>query len=129
MAQIYPLPEHSYQFSQELMNIPGMGFTTAENLGGVISDKETVALLARRRVIKKCCAVCGATAQDKNLKRCGKCRSVQYCSREHQVKDWENGGHKQLCKQLRKQQKKKKDEQQKKEDKEVTEQLKVAEKS
>ena len=61
------------------------------------------------------------------MKRCGKCRSVHYCSREHQVKDWENGGHKQLCKQLRKQQKK--DEQQKKEGKEVTEQLKVAEKS
>jgi len=53
-------------------NIPGMGFTTAENLGG---DKETVALLARRRIIKKC-AVCGAMAQDKNLKRCGKCHSV-----------------------------------------------------
>jgi ribosomal protein S27AE len=100
-----------------------MGFTTAENLGG---DKETVALLARRRIIKKC-AVCGAMAQDKNLKRCGKCHSVLLLQGTPGKRLRERAQATIQYKQLRKQQKK--DEQQKKEGKEVTEQLKVAEKS
>ncbi|XP_060605420.1 rho GTPase-activating protein gacZ-like [Ruditapes philippinarum] len=42
------------------------------------------------------CKICGET---KNLKRCGTCKRVYYCSREHQLKDWK--GHKETCKELK----------------------------
>lgn len=38
------------------------------------------------------CHVCGLKAP----KRCGKCKSVNYCCRSHQVNDWEKG-HKKQC--------------------------------
>jgi len=39
------------------------------------------------------CVVCGSTATPK---RCTRCRTVVYCSRDHQVKDWSS--HKHVCK-------------------------------
>ncbi|KAL4238082.1 hypothetical protein ACF0H5_002794 [Mactra antiquata] len=44
------------------------------------------------------CSVCNS---QNNLKRCGICKCTYYCSREHQMKDWNN--HKLHCKQLAKQ--------------------------
>jgi pre-rRNA-processing protein TSR4 len=38
------------------------------------------------------CAVCGCSGP----KQCGKCRRVNYCSREHQTVDW-TSGHKSEC--------------------------------
>ena len=40
-----------------------------------------------------CCHVCGST---QSLKRCAKCKTIFYCSREHQISDWKN--HKVDCK-------------------------------
>ena len=34
------------------------------------------------------------------LKKCGKCRSVAYCSPEHQMLDWKDSGHKLMCNKL-----------------------------
>ena len=39
-----------------------------------------------------CCKVCGKTDA---VKRCGRCRVVGYCGKEHQKTDWE--GHKRIC--------------------------------
>ena len=39
------------------------------------------------------CAICSEPAD----KRCQQCKSVWYCSRDHQVADWK-GGHKKRCK-------------------------------
>ena len=36
----------------------------------------------------------------KTLKKCGKCRSVSYCSAEHQKLDWKTRGHKLVCDEL-----------------------------
>ncbi|XP_022097362.1 egl nine homolog 1-like [Acanthaster planci] len=41
------------------------------------------------------CACCKST---ENLKRCSKCKSVFYCSREHQLQDWKK--HKRYCKKI-----------------------------
>ena len=35
------------------------------------------------------------------LRKCGRCRSVEYCSTECQTKDWKKGNHKDVCKTLR----------------------------
>lgn len=46
------------------------------------------------------CTECGVTADDspnRALSRCGKCKRVQYCSRECQVAGWKRGGHKHSC--------------------------------
>lgn len=42
------------------------------------------------------CKVCGDT---KETKRCGQCKSVAYCGREHQKADWKS--HKEICNMLR----------------------------
>jgi len=51
---------------------------------------EETKLLSKKPV--KACAICKAT---ENLKQCSKCRSVYYCSREHQLEDWKT--HKNVC--------------------------------
>ncbi|KAJ3037707.1 Programmed cell death protein 2, partial [Rhizophlyctis rosea] len=39
------------------------------------------------------CHICNLHAP----KQCSRCKSVRYCSREHQLLDWNQGGHKVLC--------------------------------
>ncbi|XP_054165452.1 programmed cell death protein 2-like [Oppia nitens] len=39
------------------------------------------------------CVVCGFEAKSK----CAKCRKVNYCSKDHQIIDWKEGKHKELC--------------------------------
>ena len=56
----------------------------------------------KKEDIHKHCHGCGAPAPpNKGLKTCSSCRSVSYCSRECQVKDWKDGGHKKECQSLR----------------------------
>ncbi|XP_039282568.1 egl nine homolog 1 [Nilaparvata lugens] len=45
-------------------------------------------------------AVCEWCRKRENLLRCSRCRSVHYCSKDHQCQDWEN--HKRLCRKLSK---------------------------
>jgi hypothetical protein len=47
------------------------------------------------------CSGCSVGLQEDQIKRCAKCKSVFYCSRDCQVKDW--SAHKLACKELRKQ--------------------------
>ncbi|PRW56533.1 Zinc finger MYND domain-containing 10 [Chlorella sorokiniana] len=43
----------------------------------------------------------GLTEQQKQqLKKCSKCSAVAYCSRECQVRHWQEGGHKAECSRL-----------------------------
>ena len=35
-----------------------------------------------------------------HIKKCGRCKSVAYCSREHQTLDWKERGYKNICKDL-----------------------------
>ncbi|KAI8825764.1 programmed cell death protein 2 [Fimicolochytrium jonesii] len=39
------------------------------------------------------CNICGLSGP----KKCSKCKAAQYCSKEHQVVDWNEGGHKHRC--------------------------------
>jgi hypothetical protein len=49
----------------------------------------------RLRDFPKRCEVCFTTIG--KLMRCAKCCCTYYCSREHQVEHWRNGGHKKQC--------------------------------
>jgi hypothetical protein len=51
---------------------------------------------------KKVCFTCkrSENGSDQTLLKCGGCKAVSYCSKECQVKDWKQGGHKQVCKAL-----------------------------
>ena len=53
-----------------------------------------------RASLEKVCTECGKAADascKRTLSRCGKCRRVQYCSRECQLASWSRGGHKHSC--------------------------------
>ncbi|KAJ3026581.1 Programmed cell death protein 2, partial [Rhizophlyctis rosea] len=39
------------------------------------------------------CTICGLHAP----KHCSRCKRIHYCSREHQLLDWNSGGHKAIC--------------------------------
>ncbi|XP_051156938.1 uncharacterized protein LOC127278971 [Leptopilina boulardi] len=45
------------------------------------------------------CHVCNCFGEKVNLKRCGACDMISYCSKEHQLKDWSS--HKEICKVIR----------------------------
>ena len=46
--------------------------------------------------IKHCCAL-GRCVVTKNLRACSACSETLYCSREHQVEHFKEGGHKLIC--------------------------------
>jgi hypothetical protein len=46
------------------------------------------------------CSVCDKVS--KQVKRCGRCQKAEYCSKECQVEDWKNRGHKLACKPVEK---------------------------
>ena len=46
--------------------------------------------------ISDTCKVCGASSEKVKLLKCSRCRTVYYCSSEHQKEDWKN--HKKNCK-------------------------------
>ena len=65
---------------------------------------EAVAAEAARKGLKSCAlASCGANeAHPSHFSKCGACKSVVYCCREHQQQVWP--AHKAVCKAVRKQQ-------------------------
>ena len=52
-------------------------------------------------IILKQCAACAAPLGFTSGKKCGRC-STRYCGPECQVQHWQEGGHDQLCKQIKK---------------------------
>ena len=48
----------------------------------------------QKKKMKHDCKVCGKEAHD----RCSRCLCVYYCTKECQMKDWKEGGHKSSCK-------------------------------
>lgn len=66
-----------------------------------------------QRDIAPQCSYCGMRAGDQlnrtipleKLMLCGRCQGVQYCSKDCQTKDWKEGGHKKVCKQMAKERK------------------------
>jgi MYND finger len=63
------------------------------NEPGASSASSSTATSAPVESLLPKCNVCGEPAE----KRCGRCANVWYCSREHQLYDWKEGGHKPLC--------------------------------
>lgn len=49
------------------------------------------------RDYKYICQYCGVISQDNKLPVCGQCKQYRYCSIECQKKHWYEGGHKDLC--------------------------------
>ena len=53
--------------------------------------------------IRAKCMVCGTTAElGASLSLCGGCGAYAYCSRACAKKHWKKGGHKQVCKEVKK---------------------------
>ncbi|KAJ3162130.1 Programmed cell death protein 2 [Geranomyces michiganensis] len=44
-------------------------------------------------IIARLCQLCGLDGS----KQCARCKSASYCSREHQILDWTQGPHKEIC--------------------------------
>ena len=57
--------------------------------------------LPRAKMILTQCAVCATDLGLSLGKKCGRC-STRYCGAECQVQHWEEGGHDQLCKPIKK---------------------------
>ncbi|ORX60551.1 hypothetical protein DM01DRAFT_1332695 [Hesseltinella vesiculosa] len=57
-------------------------------------EEEQVAFTPKDFVSPKLCVICGLAAP----KACGQCQAVNYCSRQHQMVDWNACQHKQFCK-------------------------------
>ncbi|CAO3598547.1 unnamed protein product [Absidia cylindrospora] len=61
---------------------------------GESDDDEVSDFVAKSFKAPKLCVICGVAGP----KTCGQCQSANYCSREHQMVDWNMCGHKQQCK-------------------------------
>jgi MYND finger len=61
------------------------------------NDRTTTTTAAAAAPIQLLCFHCGTPTTTSNAKRCAKCRVASYCSRECQVRDWKQGGHKNSC--------------------------------
>ncbi|KAI8093515.1 programmed cell death protein 2 [Halteromyces radiatus] len=57
-------------------------------------DDEEMSFVAKEFKAPKLCVICGMAGP----KACGQCQLVNYCSREHQMVDWNMCQHKQHCK-------------------------------
>ena len=78
----------------------GTSGKTNEGSNQTLADAEGILNLSKDlRVKRSGCAICGKTSFTGGgiLKECGKCKSVVYCCREHQLLHWKKGGHKQEC--------------------------------
>ncbi|KAF7363559.1 MYND-type domain-containing protein [Mycena sanguinolenta] len=56
-------------------------------------------LKREKRTIMATCSnlACRAIAHKSEFKRCSGCKSCKYCSKACQTRDWQHGGHRQLC--------------------------------
>jgi TPR repeat protein len=56
-----------------------------------------------------CCSACNTPQPSgQTFRKCTGCRTVQYCNKECQRAHWSPGGHKQVCKRLKKKREEKK---------------------
>lgn len=62
----------------------------------LLNVDETIQITSEEFFFPNMCHVCRRFGENAiNLKRCGACQMISYCSREHQVKDWSN--HQAFC--------------------------------
>ncbi|KAI9309178.1 programmed cell death protein 2 [Cunninghamella echinulata] len=59
-------------------------------------DEEEIEFIPKKYKSPTLCVICGI----EGTKACGQCKSVHYCSREHQMVDWNMCLHKQFCKKI-----------------------------
>ena len=71
--------------------------TSSANL--VTFSRQKLALI-QCEYSSKSCSQCGKSVNIRDMKRCTKCKTAHYCSKECQVKDWEQK-HKVHCKEMR----------------------------
>ena len=60
--------------------------------------KAETRIKAIREHLSKFCYSC--KKEGEGMKQCDRCFSACYCSRECQIKDWKEGGHKEECKRV-----------------------------
>ncbi len=71
-------------------------WTCAETSRNMEKKRLKAALTFPFCVAGMCCAQCGISPET-GLKRCARCHSTMYCSKDCQVRHWKEGGHKQKC--------------------------------
>ena len=76
--------------------------------GSYLPEADPVGVSAEGSVPKsthvRACCMCGSQPDPQGgakLRRCGSCKSAQYCSAECQRQHWGEGGHREVCPQLR----------------------------
>ena len=81
--------------------VSGANSVNSENAESNNDPDGGISKLAKAVTTKKgSCAVCGSTTSTDTggpLNECGRCHSVVYCCKDHQVLHWKKGGHKQEC--------------------------------
>jgi len=60
-------------------------------------NKSTIHLVITRKYLNQC-ETCGKSGTAVNLKVCSRCKTINYCSKECQTKDWKS--HRELCKSI-----------------------------
>ena len=98
-------PPHYQSASQLLAASKDGGEGSSEAPGGLSAEASSI---SGRALSGHVCSMCGGPPSTSassggvaKLKACGHCLSVRYCSQECQKKHWGEGGHKELCSQLR----------------------------
>ncbi len=99
VANAWRRVERSGVLEQRLLGQASLPYNPSKSLG---AKQDEVAAEAAARG-QHTCALAGCAAKEVHVsqfKKCGACRTVAYCCREHQVADWPS--HKAACKAARK---------------------------
>ena len=95
-----------YDANLDIQDCDGMTPRTMAIAGGASSSVANMvnkAAAGQRRqergVESRTCSHCGKV-EDRDLMKCSRCQSVQYCSKDCQKEHWKKGGHKEACNEL-----------------------------
>ncbi|KAI8388134.1 programmed cell death protein 2 [Radiomyces spectabilis] len=68
-------------------------YAPPEDDGAIDSEAMDTDFVAKEFDPPALCVICGLAG----TKKCGRCQSTSYCSRQHQLVDWNSCGHKEYC--------------------------------